>query len=105
MVAMAELIGTEKQVKWANDIRNKFFSDRDGVASNQGIRWAFVHTWERHLWNPEIADMTFEEFQIVGGGAVKQLLNETSAKFWIDNRDEATDRLVVKMIESAKVSK
>ncbi len=102
-IEMATLVGTEKQVKWASDIRNEFFADSEGVVGNAGIVLAFQSAWKNRDEVPVIASLSFDEYKPVGMAAIKTLLAETDAAFWIENRDEYKPAVVGKVINSLRV--
>ncbi len=60
----ATLEGSEKQVRWANDIRAKKIADAEKLAAKVNK-------------NKDLFD-----------GAVKQMKNEISASWWIDRRND-----------------
>lgn len=88
-VDLPELEGSEKQIAWANDIRSKYLQDvisrcpiTNGV--EMGI---FELIAEKTLTTCEVyasTDKLFETLKKING--IKDLDN-TSAKYWIENRE------------------
>ena len=71
---LPELKGTEKQVKWANDIRANLVSKIDPSNIREDVKDSFIECWD-----------------IV-------LRTETSASFWINTRNLLCGTLGVKTI-------
>lgn len=67
---MEEMKGTEKQVKWANDIRERVITLQDWVMENTKD----VKTSKKR---PEAKEIVINE--------MNEVLNNNDAKFWIDN--------------------
>lgn len=72
----ATLIGTEKQVRWANDIRGEKMSDAKKIA-------------EKVNRNKEIFD-----------GAIKKMEEETSASWWISHRDDTIKEILKELLKN-----
>lgn len=66
-LGLAELTGSEKQIKWALDLRNKWVEKVDALLNdpcNAGVREArYIKAWKSYC------------------------LGQTASKWWIDNRD------------------
>jgi len=69
-LSLPELIGSEKQVKWANDLRNRLIAQM----SIRGIKWNII------------ANREFPEAHKDELNANADKLLESSAKAWIDMR-------------------
>lgn len=75
------LVGSEKQIVWAHDIRKKTVELIESLKKKL----------EAHKDKP-VVKKAFESFD--------KLLSSTDAKFWIDNRDELdTERCIAEFVE------
>lgn len=74
-IKFPELVGSEKQIKWATDIRTRLIAK----LSERGINWGTVETKNFG------AGITAEQVKRLEAEIAK--LYETSAKVWIDMRD------------------
>ncbi len=75
---MKNLIGSEKQIAWANEIREEKFKYIDGKLTELA---------RSHAPN--------EDFLKGFLDAVESLRSETSAKFWIENRSTGNEKSLV----------
>lgn len=77
--ALPELVGSEKQVAWAEKIRSKFVSLRESLAyQNEDLYRQSQDSQE----NIETHKRLFKAF-------CDEFFGETSAKAWIDRRDDS----------------
>lgn len=93
------LTGTEKQIAWANTLRQKLIDETEKFISNEDTKEDWKHYWctkYKGFKKLEVDDLT-EVLDYV-------LVNETSAKFYIDNRFDGTASLLEKYVEKAFVS-
>lgn len=82
------LVGTEKQIAWANSIRLKVLADIPKV-----LRASAEYAEAARAQSPErAAEINAVEALVEKAG--DRLRTETSAKWWIDNRDSSADSLV-----------
>ena len=73
---MVELKGTEKQIKWAEDIRKKFLSVANNLLN-------LTKTDDYKTWLNKRYDVT-EETDLIE--LLENLKKNDSSKFWIENR-------------------
>jgi len=92
---MVELNGSEKQVIWANDIRRKLVDYLEDVLNT------ITNINAYSVWYEKDVELFKTEEQFLGNrDSIQQLIDaasiESSAKFFIDNRDNLLDALVDK---------
>ena len=84
------LQGTEKQIAWANSIRNKFLREIESVVldfSKSGIIENPI--LKRNMKEKfGIENMTHEQQREICHRAIEKIKKETSASWYIENRDE-----------------
>lgn len=85
-IELAELKGTERQVKWANDIRNKMLKQLEKLKNAEEHR--------RYYFG---RDITIEEIE----DAIEYIKNIDDSKFYIENRYEEGIEIVI-LIENRK---
>lgn len=78
------LVGSEKQINWASDIRYRVY-----ISLSRKIE-TMRRNPERYR-DKERAVKQLDEIKAAYGN----LMAETSAKYWIDNRDEEAGKLLV----------
>ncbi len=71
-ISLPELVGSEKQVKWANDIRTKFIAKLSG----RGLKWE------------ALASGDYPENEREAIEAELRKLKNASAKYWIEVRGQ-----------------
>lgn len=83
---MAELDGSEKQVRWAKDIRHEMIAKVEGKLSI-----------EEELMTGNESDENIAEFARRGALVVGAIEGKTSARWFIDNRN-LTSKQVIKLV-------
>lgn len=79
---MVELKGSEKQVKWGNDIKREMLEALENAKSYK----KYVNDFEFNEDEKKAERVIFEKIEELE----KQINNETSAKWFIENRDITT---------------
>lgn len=94
---LPELTGSEKQVAWANTLRQKWIAETEKWIDYSESRL------ERGRFqdNYEDAEMLRKAIAGMKKAMETRLLAETSARFWIDNRDEVVSKFLTKAGEKA----
>lgn len=83
-LGLPELEGTEKQVAWANTLRQQFIENCEEFISSQER----LLSRNRFRDNPEEREKLETAIAGMKKAIDTRLLSETSARFWIDNRFE-----------------
>jgi len=89
---LPNLTGSEKQIDWAITLRNDFISKFTSAASDKEYM-QYAIRFER-----ELKDITKEEVLKVRDYIIE---NETSSKFYIDNRSHNVDEIILKFKDIA----
>jgi hypothetical protein len=85
---VTQVKGTEKQVLWANEIRAKFFTPKE-------LKWAFGKTYEeRAEWPQLFSGKSDAEIQQTIFEILVTAARETSADWWIKNRENIREGLL-----------
>ncbi len=79
---LPELTGTEKQVAWANTLRQKFISEAEKSIAEYEEKLNHKHFEE----NPDKKDKALVILDAMHQALDTRLLKETSARFWIDHQ-------------------
>lgn len=87
---MIELKGTEKQVKWANDIRNRVIKINE--IFEKAIEGVDMDKMAKSTWLDD-------NMYVIAQTALKNILAQEDAKFFIDNFKDLKDY----MIENAMI--
>lgn len=87
---MVELKGTEKQVKWANDIRNRVIKINE--IFEKAIEGVDMDKMAKSTWLDD-------NMYVIAQTALKNILAQEDAKFFIDNFKDLKDY----MIENAMI--
>ena len=83
-IELQELIGSEKQVKWANDLRIKFLESIKTLDDDTLPCYANDYTsWLKSL---EVVSKRYGEISEVKKIVMETLAKKGSSKYWIDNR-------------------
>lgn len=89
---MVELIGTERQVTWANDIRARFMEELDVYGKGEKAHLS--------IYKKDHADFDLDyRLQLVDrvvSGLKKRYGRETSAQVWIENRNKTLAAIELK---------
>jgi len=83
---LPELEGSEKQVKWANDIRRKYLSE------------AHMILCENYLFNINPNAEGAEEFADYVKANLYKMASETSAKQWINRRNDSGYQMAAELL-------
>lgn len=94
---LPELTGTEKQVAWANTLRQNWIAEAEKWIQHSEERLER----KRFKENPEEAEKLKKAITGMRAAMEARLLAETSARFWIDNRYEDIIRFLEKAGEKA----
>ena len=78
---MAELIGTEKQVKWAMDIRVQKSADFDALLAE------FARVGQCAMRDGKTTAEQYEAQMSQMAAIIERVKDQTSAAWWIDHRD------------------
>lgn len=84
---LPNLTGSEKQTAWANTLRQNWLSDAEKHIAGYAKNLEAVADTE----NYETAKAIFEGMK---PAVEKRLLEETSARFWIDHRDDDARKFI-----------
>lgn len=74
---MTQLIGSEKQIAWAEKIRNTILAQIDSYDTTSSFKLLRFCNIPEYRQNPKLAWSQF----------ITDMSNETKATFWINNRD------------------
>jgi len=75
---LPKLVGSPKQVKWAQDIRAHRFAEVDELLANAA---------EAYVKTPDATEEQIENYVNSVRKITGVFFGETSARYWIDNRD------------------
>ena len=101
---MNQLIGSEAQIKWANDIRAKRIAEqiflKDTLRASPGLMAKFSRN------NQWLKELPFADRQAITDGMNQilldtkaELLKNNSAEFWIETRETSLAFMVIVMCE------
>lgn len=93
------LEGSEKQIAWAMDIRQKWVDEVNATLSKSGMTWAQLQqNWDK-MSEGQRQDVLDKPVDTHVACKFAHVITETSAKYYIDNRHETID--VIKMLRYA----
>lgn len=106
ITGLPKLQGSEKQVAWANDIRERAFNYLNDVAYNTAHMGTDIRTKEE-LWNPMTDDRkaTFDEINPVRKAMKRVFDSQTSARAIIDARDHLEYDDIKKIVSDIKTAR
>lgn len=96
--SFAILKGSEKQIKWANDLRNKFINDiekmKEESKKDEGLKILNMYFYNAGIRNTNI---TFDLIEKTLNSILKQ---KDDATFYIDNRSERAIDVIITEIKT-----
>lgn len=96
-IVFATLKGSEKQIKWANDLRDKFINDinkmKEESKKDTNLKALNTYFFVKGIKNKEI------DFDLIEETLNKILKEKDDSKFYIDNRFEKAIDVIIKELK------